>query len=203
MKIGAKYKIVRRLGGATVFEKTQGPKYALRAQNRAMSSKSKPKAKSDFALRLMEKQKARYTYCVTERQFSKYAKKSLEKGGNAGALLIQTLESRLDNVALRSGLASTRLAARQMVSHGHLLVNGKIVTIPSYQVSVGEVITIREGSKKKPLFATIEEKLKAAKVPAWLKVNIEKKEITIDGVPTAQASELLFNVGSVLEFYTR
>lgn len=186
-----------------MFEKTQGPKYALRAQNRAMSSKSKPKAKSDFALRLMEKQKARYTYCVTERQFSKYAKKSLEKGGNAGALLIQTLESRLDNVALRSGLASTRLAARQMVSHGHLLVNGKIVTIPSYQVSVGEVITIREGSKKKPLFATIEEKLKAAKVPAWLKVNIEKKEITIDGVPTAQASELLFNVGSVLEFYTR
>lgn len=203
MKIGPKYKIVRRLGGATVFEKTQTQKYALRAQNRAMSSKSKPKAKSDFAVRLTEKQKARYTYCITERQFSKYAKKALEQGGNPGETLVHTLESRLDNLALRSGLATTRLAARQMVSHGHLLVNGKIVTIPSYQISVGDVVTIREGSKKKPLFATVEDRLKTAKVPAWLKVNVEKKEVSVDGVPTAQQSELLFNIASVLEFYAR
>ena len=90
-----------------------------------------------------------------------------------------------------------------MVSHGHLLVNGGMVTIPSYQVKVGDVVSIREGSKKKALFATLDEKLKTVKIPAWLKLNFDKKELTVDGIPNAPQSELLFNVGTVLEFFSR
>lgn len=200
MKIGPKYKITRRLGVA-VFEKTQTQKYAIRAGQRAEAPRGR--AKSDYGLGLLEKQKARYSYGVTSKQFSNYVKKATEKKGNSAELLIRSLEGRLDNVALRSGFAPTRQAARQLVSHGHLLVNGTIVTIPSYQVKVGDVVSIREGSKKKPLFATLDERLKTVKIPAWLKLNYDKKEITVDGVPHMEQSELLFNVGAVLEFYSR
>ena len=201
MIIGKKYKIARRLG-ATVFEKTQTQKYALRANQKAQFSK-KPRAKSDYGLGLLEKQKARYTYGITSKQFSNYVKKALDKKGNASELLITLLESRLDNVALRSGFATTRQAARQMTSHGHLTVNGGIVTIPSYAVKIGDVIGIREGSKKKGIFANLDERLKTVKVPAWLKVNFDKKEMIIDGIPHVAHTELLFSPGAILEFYSR
>lgn len=205
MKIGPKYKIVRRLG-APVFEKTQTQKYAIRAQKRAERGgmgKSRPKAKSEYGLGLLERQKARFSYGITSKQFGNYVKKAIETKGNSGEMLIRSLESRLDNVALRSGFAPTRQAARQMTSHGHLCVNGKIVTIPSYQVKMGDIISIREGSKKKALFATLDEKLKTVKLPGWLKLNFEKKEVTVDGIPQAPQNELLFNVGTVLEFFSR
>ncbi len=201
MIIGPKYKIARRLG-APVFEKTQTQKYAIRLGERAQKQ-GRPKAKSDFGLGMLEKQKARYSYGITSKQFTKYVKQAIEKKGNSGEILVRTLEGRLDNVALRSGFAPTRQAARQMTSHGHLTVNGKIVTIPSYQVSVGDVIGIREGSKKKALFANLDEKLKVVKIPGWLKLNFDKKEITVDGLPHANQSELLFSVGAVLEFFSR
>ncbi len=202
MKIGPKYKIARRLG-APIFEKTQTQKYAMRAQKRAQSSSSRPKAKSDFGLGMAEKQKARFGYGITSKQFTKYVKQAIEKKGNSGEMLVRCLEGRLDNVAFRSGFAPTRQAARQMTSHGHLSVNGGKVTIPSYQVKVGDVIAIREGSKKKALFATLDEKLKTVKLPSWLKLNFDKKEVTVDGLPQAPQSELLFNVGTVLEFFSR
>lgn len=202
MIIGPRYKIARRLG-VPVFEKTQTQKYALRAQNAKGATTGRPRAKSEYGLGLLEKQKARYSYGVSSRQFGKYVKEATEKKGNSAELLVRTLESRLDNVALRAGFASTRAFARQMTSHGHLTVNGKIVTIPSYQVSVGDVIGIREGSKKKPLFATLDERLKTLKLPAWLKLNFDKKEVTVEGIPHAAPSELLFNPGAVLEFYSR
>ncbi len=203
MKIGPKYKIARRLG-APVFEKTQTQKYAIRlGQRNESSGKGRPRAKSDYGLGLIEKQKARFSYGITSKQFGNYVKKAVEKKGNSGELLVRILEGRLDNVALRAGFAPTRQAARQLTSHGHLTVNGSIVTIPSYQVKVGDVVGIREGSKKKPLFATLDERLKAVKIPAWLKLNYDKKEITVDGIPHVEQSELLFNVGAVLEFYSR
>lgn len=201
MIIGPKYKIARRLG-APVFEKTQTQKYAIRAGKRALTQ-GRARAKSDYGLGMLEKQKARFSYGITSKQFTKYVKQAIEKKGNSGELLVRTLESRLDNVALRAGFAPTRQAARQMTSHGHLTVNGGIVTIPSYQVKVGDVIGIREGSKKKALFATLDEKLKVAKIPAWLKLNFDKKEVTVEGIPNAPQSELLFNVGTVLEFFSR
>ncbi len=203
MIIGPKYKIARRLG-APVFEKTQTQKYAMRqSQNEQKGGKGRPRAKSDYGLGMLEKQKARYSYGITAKQFTKYVKQAIEKRGNSGELLVRTLEGRLDNIALRSGFAPTRQAARQMSSHGHLTVNGTIVTIPSYQVKVGDIIGIREGSKKKALFTALDEKLKTVKTPSWLKLNLDKKEIVIDGLPHADQSELLFNVGTVLEFYSR
>jgi small subunit ribosomal protein S4 len=203
MKIGPKYKIVRRLG-APVFEKTQTQKYAIRAQKKAeRGGMGRPKAKSDYGLGMLEKQKARFSYGITSKQFTKYVKQAIAKKGTSADLLVSLLESRLDNVAYRAGFAPTRQAARQMTSHGHLLVNGTIVTIPSYQVKVGDVISIREGSKKKGLFAPLDERLKAVKTPAWIKLNFDKKEITIDGIPSAPQTELLFNVGTVLEFFSR
>lgn len=200
MKIGPKYKIARRLGAA-VFEKTQTQKYAIRQGQR--EGGYKPRAKSDYALGMMEKQKARYTYGVTSKQFGNYVKKAVEKRGNSAELLIRSLEGRLDNVALRSGFATTRQAARQLVSHGHLLVNGVIVTIPSFQVKIGDKISIREGSKNKALFQNLGERFKSIKIPAWLKLDFEKREVTVDGLPHADKSELLFDVGTVLEFYSR
>lgn len=205
MKIGPKYKIARRLG-APVFEKTQTQKYAIRQGQRAErggAGKGRPKAKSEYGLGMLEKQKARFSYGITSKQFTNYVKKAIETKGNSSEILVRQLESRLDNVALRSGFAPTRQAARQMTSHGHLTVNGGIVTIPSYQIKVGDVIGIREGSKKKALFATLDEKLKTVKIPSWLKLDFDKKQVTVEGIPQAPQSELLFNVGTVLEFFSR
>ena len=203
MKIGPRYKIARRLG-APVFEKTQTQKFAVRTeQKKANSKSSKPRAKSDYGLGLLEKQKARYSYGVTSKQFGNYVAKATDLKGNSGEILVSLLESRFDNVALRAGFATTRQAARQITSHGHLTINGKIVTIPSYHVKVGDVIGIREGSKKKGLFSSLDERLKTIKIPAWLKLNIEKHEVKVEGIPRVPQTELLFNVGSVLEFYSR
>ena len=206
MIIGPRYKIARRLG-VPVFEKTQTQKFAIRSGAAGGKtpgrSGSKPRAKSDYGLGMLEKQKARMSYGIPGRQFTNYVKKAMNEKGSSSEILVRLLESRLDNVALRAGFAPTRQAARQMVSHGHLMVNGTIVTIPSYQMSVGDVVSIREGSKKKALFATLDERLKTVKAPAWLKLDTEKKQATVDGIPVATQSELLFNVGAVLEFYSR
>lgn len=207
MIIGPRYKIARRLG-APVFEKTQTQKYAIRSGAVAgkapgRSGSSKPRAKSEYGLGMLEKQKARMSYGIPGRQFTNYVKKAIHEKGSSAEILVRLLESRLDNVALRSGYATTRQAARQMVSHGHLLVNGTIVTIPSYQMQIGDVVSIREGSKKKVLFATLDERLKTIKTPAWIKLDVEKKQATVEGIPVANPSELLFNVGAVLEFYSR
>ena len=208
MIIGPRYKIARRLG-APVFEKTQTQKYAMRTGAiggpgaKGRSGGGKPRAKSEYGLGMLEKQKARMSYGVPGRQFTNYVKHALAEKGNSAEILIRSLESRLDNVALRSGFTLTRQAARQMVSHGHLTVNGTKVTIPSYQVKVGDVIGIREGSKKKALFTTLDDRFKNLRLPAWLKLNVEKREVTVDGVPVANQSELLFNAGAVLEFYSR
>lgn len=201
MIIGPKYKIARRLG-APVFEKTQTQKYAMRA---ARKDKTSPimRPKSEYGQGLMEKQKARMSYGVTSRQFTKYVKTALAKRGDSAAHLVNYLESRLDNAVLRGALAPTRRAARQMVSHGHILVNGSRVTIPSYALSVGDTIGIRAGSQGKPLFAKLEDSWKAVKLPAWLKLDMAKRELLVDGVPTGEKSGLLFDVGAVLEFYSR
>ena len=204
MIIGPKYKIARRLG-APIFEKTQTQKYVLSQGRREKNGKrgfSRPK--SEFGLQLVEKQKARFTYGLTERQFSKYVKEATEKKGkNAIASIFESLELRADNIAYRAGFATTRLAARQMVGHGHMLVNGKRITIPSYKLSEGDVLSIREGSAGKPLFQNLDERLKARTVPAWIKFDFDKKTATVQGMPKYEQSENLFDLNAVLEFYSR
>ena len=201
MIIGPRYKKARYLG-APVFRKTQTQKYAIRSQQKAKTTKRRGK-KSEYGLQLLEKQKARYSYGVSGGQFTKYVTMALQASGDNSKNLLRILEGRLDNVVLRAGFAPGRSAARQMVSHGHITVNSKIVTVPSYQVRIGEIVTIREGSKKKGLFARLDEELKGTTAPGWLSVNAETKVIKVEGEPTIDTTDLLFNVGSVLEFYTR
>ena len=126
MKIGPKYKIARRLGPA-VFEKTQTQKFALSEARHAAGKKrdKRSKALSDFGLQLIEKQRVRFSYGITERQLSNYVEKAIETKGNPSENLFASLESRLDNVVYRMGIAHTRRLARQMVSHGHFVVYGK------------------------------------------------------------------------------
>ncbi len=202
MQIGPRYKKARYLG-APVFRKTQTQKYALRSQEKGKTTKGRRGGKSEFGRQMLEKQKARYSYGVSSGQFGKYVKGALQTTGDNAKNLLSTLEGRLDNVILRASFAPSRSAARQMVSHGHIIVNGKKVTVPSYEVSVGDKITIREGSKNKVIFSKLDEELKNNKAPAWLSINPEIREIKIDGIPSVDATELLFDVKSVLEFYTR
>jgi small subunit ribosomal protein S4 len=147
MKIGPRYKIARRLG-APIFEKTQTAKFKART-----GETRRPPMRSDFGKQLIEKQKARFTYGVSEKQFSSYVKTVLESKTSVPVQkLLEKLETRLDNVVYRSGFASTRQFARQVVSHGHVLVNGRKLNVPSYVVKPGDMISIREGSKSNGIF---------------------------------------------------
>src|SRR6185312_6886566 len=147
MLVGPKYKICKRLG-SSVFEKCQTQKFQL-AEARAPRRSSRPKrgGGSDFGAQLLEKQKARFTYGLSESQFARYVHEAMERKGVAAEGLLSRLEGRLDNVVFRAGLVSTRRAARQIVSHGHIMVNGKRMTIPSHLVTKGDTVSVREGSK--------------------------------------------------------
>lgn len=203
MKIGPKYKIARRLN-ASVFEKTQTQKFVLSQSKKSKKQGRGPRQRSAYGEQMMEKQKARFTYLLTEKKFSSYVEKATASKSNTIPKLYSMLESRLDNTVYRAGLSSTRSGARQMVSHGHITVNGKKVTIPSYAVSVGEVLKIRQGSVAKPLFSGISEKLKAVTPPAWLKVDPEKVEIVVSGEPVMESkTDMLFDLNAVIEFYSR
>ena len=202
MKFGPKYKIARKVG-APVFEKTQTQKFAMRDARRKAAKSGKPRAKTDYGLQVLEKQKARYSYGLGERQFSKYVKNAVASKGDSSNVLLSTLESRLDNAVVRSGMVPTRAFARQVVTHGHILVNGKKVSYPSYEVSVGDKISIREGSKKSAMFTALDEKMKSYTVPAWLKYYPEKQEWEVQGQPTIGKTDVMFNIGVVLEFYSR
>ena len=204
MIIGPKYKIARRLG-APIFEKTQTQKYKL-----SESKKSVKKGKggfgggTNFAIQLREKQKARFTYGISEKQFKNYVKKIIDsKVSKPHEHLYTALESRLDNVVARIGLGSTRAFARQLVSHGHIMVNGKKVGIPSYQVEKGDIISIREGSRKKTVFNEIDEKSKTKELPTWLAYDAEKKHWTINGAPGVAGENLLFDLDAVIQYYKR
>jgi small subunit ribosomal protein S4 len=204
MRIGPKYKIARRLG-ANVFEKTQGPKFALSEAKRSKGKGDKrPKQRTDFGNQLLEKQKVRFTYGITERQFKNYVKAVVEKkAAKPEEKLFEALESRLDNVVLRSGLVHARSLARQVVSHGHITVNGRKLTIPSYSVRIGDKIAIREGSSKNGLFATLGERLKDKNVPSWIKLDAEAKSVEVQGAPKVAPGESLFDLGAVIQFYKR
>lgn len=201
MQIGPRYKKARYLG-APIFRKTQTQKYAMRAQRKVKTTRRRG-GKSEYGRQMLEKQKARYSYGVSGGQFTNYVKKALQTSGDNAKNLILILEGRLDNVIVRAGFAPTRSAARQMVSHGHITIKAKVVNIPSYQVRAGDIIGLREGSKGKAIFAKLEEEAKNTKTPAWIVVDIDKKEIRVSGEPSAEFSDLLFDVRSVLEFYTR
>lgn len=201
MKIGPKYKIARRLG-SPIFEKTQSAKYALSLSRKEKNMKGRQKPKSEYGKQLLEKQKARFSYGVSEKQFSKYTKSSLN-APEPLQKLFRSLEMRLDNVLFRSGLAKTRAGGRQMAAHGHATVNGKRVTIPSMLLKIGDEIGIRGGSKDSMLFAETEERMNTQTAPAWIVIDPKKKTSKISGLPTYVPGEQMFDLGVVLEFYSR
>ncbi|MFH1608491.1 MAG: 30S ribosomal protein S4 [Patescibacteria group bacterium] len=195
-----KFKICKRLG-AGVYDKCQTSKFTP-ASNKFGPGSRRPKALSEYGTQLIEKQKIRFSYGLNERQFSNYVKKaSLAKGLGAPEKLFEQLEFRLDNVVYRMGLANSRRFARQMVSHGHFIVNDKKVTIPSYQVKVDDIIKIREGSKSKKIFDNLTERLKDYTSPAWVSFDEKKLEGKILDKP--KNTETFLDLNVVLEFYSR
>ncbi|MEK9131571.1 MAG: 30S ribosomal protein S4 [Patescibacteria group bacterium] len=205
MRIGPRYKIARRLGPG-IFDKTQTQKFAVSQSRKEEGGKKskRPGTGTQFAVQMLEKQKARYTYGVGERQFKGYAKTALsQRKVSPASHLYERLECRLDNVIYRLGLVRSRQAARQMVNHGHLMINGTKTDIPSFQVSIGDKIRIRDGSAKKPLFKDVDEMIKKAGVPTWIKFDATKREWEIVGVPTYNSTSSVFDLSSVIEFYSR
>lgn len=202
MIIGAKYKIARRLG-APIFEKTQTQKYAQSEQKKGRKRGGRRKQVTEYGLQHTEKQKARYTYRVSEKQFSNYVKEALAAKGKTAEILFEKLELRLDNVVYRMGIAGSRGHSRQIVSHGHMQVNGRKVDIPSYRLKVGDKISIREISLKKPIFANLAEIVADKTTPSWIKFDLKKNVAEVQGMPKMENEELLFNLGSIIEFYSR
>jgi len=202
MRTPPRYKTARRLG-ASVYEKTQGPKFALRMQQRS-TKREFTRPKTDYGAKMLEKQRVRFSYGLSEKQFSRYVENAIEaKTSNHEEALYQMLETRLDNTIYRAGLAPTRQSARQMVSHGHVSVNGTRVTIPSFKVSVDDIIRPRDRSLKKKLFEDIEKRLTDAGRPSWILCNIEKREFKIQGMPKAELAEVYATLRSILEFYKK
>ncbi len=201
MKIGPKFKIAKRLG-ASIFEKTQTQKFAL-SQARAGKVRRRPGQISDYKRQLTEKQKLRFTYGITEKQLRRYVDEAVAKSHQPISLLMERLETRLDNVVYRLGLAKTRRLARQIVAHGHIFVNGKRISIPSYRTRVGDKIAVREGSKQSGLFVQIAETHEATAVPSWLSIDIKKLTASMNGVPVYDPTETLFDPEQVMEYYSR
>lgn len=196
-----KFKICRRLGPG-VYDKCQTPKFTAPAAKGGFAGAKRPKALSEYGLQLIEKQKVRFSYGISERQLSNYVKKASQaKGAGTAEKFYEGLESRLDNAVYRMGLAPSRRAARQMVSHGHFVVGETRVTIPSYELKPNDVIKVREGSKGKPLFTGLAEKLKDYTAPAWITFNLDKMEGKVLAKP--KNVETFLDLNAVLEFYSR
>ena len=159
---------------------------------------------SEYGTQLKEKQKVRNVYRLSEKQFSAYVKHASSKQGVVPKeQLFEDLETRLDSVVYRLGFADSRPLARQITSHGHLTVNGRRVDIPSYRVRKGDVIAVRKGSREKPLFISLGEKLPKHTAPSWLKVDAKKLEGIVQGKPSLEQSDMTFNLTLIMEFYSR
>lgn len=203
MIIGPKYKICKRLG-SSVFEKCQTQKFQLAEARAPRKTRGKRGGGSDFGAQLLEKQKARFTYGLSEGQFSRYVYEAMEKKGKEStAGLMARLESRLDNVVYRAGFVKTRRAARQMVSHGHITVNGRRVNIPSFKVSSGEMVAVRAESRGSALFTGRTEAAAEHRAPSWMTVEEQGFAVKIGAEPSVAETESPFNPAVIIQFYSR
>jgi small subunit ribosomal protein S4 len=158
---------------------------------------------SEYLLQLREKQKARFSYGIMEKQFYNYYQEASRRAGKTGDNLLQLLEGRLDNVVYRAGFARTRRHARQLVVHGHFLVNGKKVNIPSYQVSQYDVIDVREKSLEMTPFIVARETHGERVVPAWLEALPTRMRILVHQLPTREQIDLPVQEQLIVEFYSK
>jgi|SRR3990170_3304275 len=158
---------------------------------------------SDFGLQLREKQKMRRIYSVHERQFKRYFADAERRSGVTGEYLLRLLETRLDNVVFRMGFAASRAQARQLVSHGHFMVNGRGTTVPSYSVGEGDRIEVREASRKSTYFKNAREALRGAQRPDWLNVDADKLSGNVTAMPRRDQMPAELNEQLVIEYYSR
>jgi small subunit ribosomal protein S4 len=196
---GPKSKIARKFGEAIfgddkAFEKRNYPP----GQHGNARRRGK---KSEYAIQLMEKQKAKYTYGVLEKQFRNMFKKATAAQGITGEVLLQLCESRLDNVAYRMGLSNSRSGARQLVSHRHITVNGEIVNIPSYQLKAGDVVAVRE--KSKSLEAIQNSLANSSSVYEWITWNSDTKQGTYVSIPARVQIPENINEQFIVELYSK
>ena len=196
---GPKSKIARKFGEAIFgddksFEKKNYPP-GMHGQNRRRGKKS------EYSIQLMEKQKAKYTYGILERQFRNIFAKANRSKGVTGEVLLQLCESRLDNVVYRMGISTSRRGARQLVSHRHITVNGELVNIPSYTLRAGDIVGVREKSKS---LQTIQDALAAnSSVYEWITWNSEKKEGTFVAVPEREQIPENIKEQLIVELYSK
>ncbi len=195
---GPAYKKSRRLSFSTL---ENGKDLARRPYAPGAHGKDRKKKSSEYGVQLQEKQKVRFMYGLTEKQFHKVFDKAQKMPGIAGENLLMLLESRLDNLVYRLGLARTRRAARQVVNHGHILVNGKKVDIPSYRVMPGDTISVKENSlNHAAILASVSEKVN---VPAYL--EFDEKKLSGKYVRVPERSELNSEINEqlIVEYYNR
>ena len=197
--IGPKSRIARRFGEA-IF----GPDKVLDRRNYAPGQHgvNRRKKNSEYGTMLAQKQKAKYTYGVLERQFRNMFEQASRSSGVTGEELMQLLERRLDNIVYRLGIAPTRAAARQMVSHKHITVNGKVVNIPSFQVKQGMVVAVREKAKSLEVIAASLEGFNHAKYP-WLEWNEAEKAGKFLNVPAREEIPENINEQLIVELYSK
>jgi len=198
---GPKTRISRRYGVA-IF----GPSKALERKNYPPGMhgpKGSRRKLSEYSLALAEKQKLRYQYGLLERQFRRYFETALKTRGVTGVILLQLLETRLDNVIFRMGFANSRGAARQMVSHGHVTVNGRKVDISSFNVRPGNVVSVKEKAGSRRLAAKFIELTQIAPVPDWLTVDKENFTGSVSRIPSREEIAPIVNEQLVVELYSR
>lgn len=207
--------MARYLGPKAKLSRREGSDLLLKSARRSISDKAKFDSKpgqhgrtsgqrtSDFGLQLREKQKVKRTYGVLERQFRRYFAEADRRRGNTGANLLFLLEARLDNVVFRMGFASTRAEGRQIVSHKAITVNGKSVNIPSYSVKAGDVIAVREKSKKQTRVIEALELAKQIGFPAWVDVAVDKAEGVFKKAPDRDEFAADVNESLIVELYSR
>ena len=158
---------------------------------------------SEYGMQLNEKQKVKFIYGVLEKQFRKYYTMATKRHGITGEMLLQILETRLDNVVFRLGFAGTRREARQIVDHKHVLVNGKCVNIPSYKISAGDKIEIKEKSKSLQGFKNIVEANAGVVAPAWMESDVETLTGTVKELPLREQIDVPVNDTLIVELYSK
>ena len=207
--------MARYLGPKAKLSRREGTDLFLKSARRSIGDKAKFDSKpgqhgrtsgartSDYGLQLREKQKVKRMYGVLERQFRRYFEEADRRKGNTGANLLFLLESRLDNVVYRMGFGSTRAEARQLVSHKAITVNGQSVNIPSYKVKTGDVVALRDKSKKQNRVVEALQLAQQVGMPSWVEVNVDKAEGTFKSVPDRDQFGADINESLIVELYSR
>ena len=200
-------RLCRRTGAKLMLkgERCETPKCSLerRAAPPGQQVSRRRRKVSDYELRLREKQQARFTYGVLERQFRLLFAKAKRTPGSTGENLVQLLEMRLDNTTYRLGFADSRSQARQLVRHGHLAVNGHKVNIPSYLVKPGDIITWRERSNKTELYKRVAEEIDSKLIPSWLSLDKQDLSGKVLTLPAPIEVAAKFDVKMIVEYYSR